>query len=314
MKSEFVVPEGIKKVRIDKLLTEQFEDYSRADFHRAFDAGLVIADGQLVPKNQKVSEGAVLSFSMPEVEKSVLGPIDLNLSVIYEDEHLVVIDKPVGLVTHAGAGSPEPTLVHGLLHHCKGALSGIGGVERPGIVHRLDRETSGLIVAAKTDKAHRGLAEKFKERDIIKEYVALVMGVPNLLSGTIKKSIERHPTHRHKMRVCGEEEGRFAHTDWQLIGKNEARAYSYLRCRIHTGRTHQIRVHLQSAGHSILGDTTYGFRKSNRLGESPARVLLHSERLAFQHPITDEELDLHAPIPADMKTLAAEAEPPPRIQ
>ena len=310
---EYTVPDGVKKTRIDKLLTDAFEDFSRADFHRAFEAGLVRAEGESIPKNRKVSAGVVITFSMPEVEACELGPIDLNIPVVFEDEHLIVVDKPAGLITHSGAGSPEPTLVHALLHLCRGELSGIGGIERPGIVHRLDRETSGLIVAAKTDKAHRGLTEKFKERDIVKEYLALVMGVPNLLSGSIQKPIERHPLHRHKMRVCGEGEGRFAQTDWRLLGRNEERGYSLLRCRIHTGRTHQIRVHLQSIGHAILGDTTYGFRKSNRLGESPERVLLHSEHLAFQHPITDEALDLRAPIPADMKDLVEHAAPPPRV-
>src|SRR5690606_17459640 len=167
-----------------------------------------------------------------------------------------------------------------------GQLSGIGGVERPGIVHRLDRETSGLILVAKTDEAHRGLAALFAERDLEKEYVALVAGVPELLSGSVKKPIGRHPTHRHKMAVVEEENrGRFAHTDWEIMERYET-FYSLLRLRIHTGRTHQIRVHLSWLRLPILGDTTYGFRADERLTVPPGRVMLHAYRLNLEHPVT----------------------------
>ena len=297
---QWEVPEGILKIRADKLLSEAYQNFSRADFHRAFDQSLVLKDGEAIQKKERLSAGDVVEFSMPELQASNLDPVDLDLDVVFEDQHLIVINKPAGLVTHHGAGVSEPTLVNGLIHHCKGELSGIGGVERPGIVHRLDRETSGLILAAKTDQAHRQMSEQFQSRDLVKEYLALVKGVPDLLSGSVKEPIERHPVQRHKMRVASAGEGRDAHTDWKLEKAFDA-GYSLLRCRIHTGRTHQIRVHLFSVKHPILGDSAYGFRKLANLPAQPERVMLHSERLSFEHPITRESLDLHASIPDDFK-------------
>ena len=294
--TEFVAPEGTKKIRADKLLADSCPDHSRSDFHRAFEASLVRLEGQVISKNRKISQGDVLVFEMPEIEECNMDPVDLNLSAVYEDEHMVVIDKPARLITHPGAGAPETTLAHGLLFHCKGQLSGIGGVERPGIVHRLDRDTSGLIVAAKTDVAHRKLAELFHSRSLVKEYLALAAGRPELISGSIRKPIERNPTQRHKMRVCQEGHGREAHTDWKLEELFQG-GYSLLRCRIHTGRTHQIRVHLRSLGYPILGDVVYGYRALPHLPAVPSRVMLHSAHLAFEHPITGESLDLNAPLP-----------------
>ncbi len=293
----YTVPEGTRKTRADKLLADAFPQHSRSDFHRAFEAALVRLGDEPIAKNRKLSEGDRIEFEMPEVARCEMGPIDMGLSAVFEDEHLVVVDKPSGLVTHPGAGPPEPTLAHGLLFHCQGQLSGIGGVERPGIVHRLDRETSGLIMAAKNDVAHRALSELFQSRSLLKEYLALATGHPELKSGTIRKPIERNPSQRHKMRVCQEGHGREAHTDWKVEGLYEG-GYSLIRCRIHTGRTHQIRVHLRSLGHSILGDTVYGYRALPRLPIAPDRVMLHAAHLAFTHPITGEDLDLEAPLPA----------------
>lgn len=298
----WIVPEGARKERADKLLTDAFPEHSRSDFHRWFEEGLVEADGAPIDKGQRVSEGMTLSFAVPAVRKLGMVPIDMDLEIIFEDEHLVAVNKPAGLVTHPGAGPEEATLAHGLLHHCRDQLSGIGGVERPGIVHRLDRDTSGLIIAAKSDVAHRALSELFQERDLVKEYLALVCGKPELLSGTIDKPIERNPIQRHKMRVGqeGRERAREARTDWKLEKAFPA-GYALLRCRIHTGRTHQIRVHMKSLGHIILGDRTYGYRDLPQLPQPPPRVMLHSARLAFTHPLTEEELDLEAPLPADFK-------------
>lgn len=295
-KKEYIVPEGTRKTRADKLLADAFSEHSRSDFERAFEAKLVRMDDQPIVKNRKLTDGDVVTFSMPEVEKCDMSPVDLKLVVVYEDEHMLVIDKPSGLVTHPGAGAPETTLAHGLLFHCKGQLSGIGGVERPGIVHRLDRDTSGLIMAAKTDVAHRALSELFQTRTLVKEYLALVAGHPELKSGSIRKAIERNPVHRHKMRICQEGYGREAHTDWRAEQLFEG-GYALVRCRIHTGRTHQIRVHMKSMKHSILGDIVYGFRAMPLLPATPDRVLLHSGRLAFTHPITEEALDLEAALP-----------------
>lgn len=297
------VPEGVYKTRIDKLLSEAFSEHSRSDFQRAFEADLVLIDGKPVGKKQKLSEGEVVVFSMPTVEKLDMTPVAMDLDVIYEDEYMIVVNKPAGLVVHPGAGPDEPTLAHGLLHHCEGQLSGIGGIERPGIVHRLDRETSGLIMAAKTDVAHRALSELFQSRSLVKEYLALACGVPELLSGTIDRPIERNPTQRHKMRAGFEGRGRAreARTDWRLVKSYEP-SFSLLRCRIHTGRTHQIRVHLKTLGHIILGDTTYGYRPLPLLDKQPERVMLHSCYLKFVHPLTEKEMELEAKPPADFQS------------
>lgn len=299
---EYIVPEDYRKERADRVLSEGFEEHSRSDFHRAFDEGLVTLNGEVIPKNKKVSEGDLLRFSMPVVVGCEMGPVEMDLDIVYEDECMVVINKRPGVIVHPGAGVQEPTLAHGLLHHCKGQLSGIGGVERPGIVHRLDKETSGIIIAAKTDVAHRALSEQFSQRLLRKEYLAIVAGIPELVSGTIIKNIERHPIHRYKMATCGDEKGRYSHTDWK-VEKLDERGYALVRCRIHTGRTHQIRVHMKYLGHSLLGDKTYGYREleMRNLHVSPPRVMLHSTFIGLTHPLTEEPLELNAPMPDDFR-------------
>ena len=280
-------------------MVAEFSTFSRADIHRAFEAGLVFVDEVVVSKkNARLCTGANVVFSMPEVQVAELNAVNIPLQVIYEDEHLVVIDKPSGMVVHPGAGTGEDTLVHALLHHCKGQLSGIGGVERPGIVHRLDRETSGVIIVAKDDKTHRGLAESFAERKVKKEYLAIVTKIPELLSGSIQKPITRNSQQRHKMAVANEGEGKPARTDWELIERFGA-FYALFRCEIHTGRTHQIRVHLSGENHPILGDAVYGFRPDLRMIRKPKRVMLHAEYLQITHPITGKLHDFRSPIPAD---------------
>lgn len=288
-----------KKERADKVLARSFPELSRAAIQRAFDAGLVRRNDVVLAKNAKVSDGDELEFTQPEVEPLALTPVSLPLEILFEDEHLVAINKQSGLVVHPGAGTRDATLVHALLAHCRGELSGIGGVERPGIVHRLDRETSGIIVVAKNDVAHRGLAEQFAERAIEKEYLALVAGVPELLSGVIREPIGRHPVHRHKMAVVPEK-GKPARTDWEVVEKFGT-VCTLVRCQIHTGRTHQIRVHMAFARHPLLGDATYGYRPDPRLPMEPPRIMLHAARLRFRHPVTDEELNLEAPLPPDLR-------------
>lgn len=299
---EYIVPEGCRKERADKVLSDGFEEHSRSDFHRAFDEKLVTLNGAVIPKNRRVSEGDLIRFSMPIVKSCEMGPVEMPLEIVYEDECMVVVNKRPGVIVHPGAGVDEPTLAHGLLHHCKGQLSGIGGVERPGIVHRLDKETSGLIIAAKTDVAHRALSEQFSQRLLRKEYLAIVSGVPELLSGSIVKNIERHPIHRYKMTTCSDEKGRHSHTDWK-VEKTDDRGFSLIRCRIHTGRTHQIRVHMKFLGHSLLGDKTYGYRELElpNLPHTPPRVMLHSVFLGLAHPLTEEPMELNAPMPEDFK-------------
>lgn len=287
--------------RADKYLARVLPDLSRAAIQRAFEAGLVLRGGVALAKNMKVAEGEELEFSEPEVATMNVVPVSIPLEILFEDEHLLAINKESGMVVHPGAGTRENTLVHALLAHCRGQLSGIGGVERPGIVHRLDRETSGLILVAKTDRAHRGLAELFAQRNLEKEYLALVAGAPELLSGSVQKPIGRHRVHRHKMAVVEDEaKGRNARTDWELV-ERYGKTCSLLRCRIHTGRTHQIRVHLASIRHPLLGDSIYGYRQDPRLETPPARTMLHAARLKFRHPVTEEELELNAPIPPDFR-------------
>jgi 23S rRNA pseudouridine1911/1915/1917 synthase len=304
MDRAYTVPPGSRRLRADKALAGAFPEYSRSAIQRAFAAGRVSRNGEPLGQDQSVAGGDRITFSLPEPRPSALIPLAIPLDVLYEDRHLLAVNKPPGMVVHPGAGTGGATLVHALLAHCAGTLSGIGGVERPGIVHRLDRETSGIVMVAKTDAAHRGLSEQFARRAVQKEYLALVEGVPELLSGSIRKRIGRHPRARRKMAAFGEQEasGRHAHTDWKVVERFGGKA-ALLRCTIHTGRTHQIRVHLKAIGHPVLGDALYGRAGGTGLPLKPARVMLHAERLAISHPITGKPLDLHAPVPEDMRAV-----------
>jgi len=296
----FVVPEGSKRTRADKVLAVAFPEHSRAALQRFFDAGLVRRNGQPVEKSDTVVAGDRLEYAEPVVTRSPLRPNPIPLEILFEDRHMLAINKAAGMVVHPGAGTESDTLVHALLAHCQGSLSGVGGVERPGIVHRLDRETSGIILVAKTDRAHRGLAEQFANRTVQKEYLAIVGGSPQMLRGSIRKAIGRHPAQRHKMTVSAEGKGREAWTDWEVIERFGAGA-ALVRCVIHTGRTHQIRVHLKSLGHGLLGDRIYGRQADLHLPLTVPRTMLHAEHLVVKHPVTGKILDLHAPLPADFK-------------
>ena len=299
--SSYTIPEGQRRERADKVLAAAFPEHSRAAFQRALEAGLVKADGKVIAQADDVRAGQVLEFAFPETKAAEIKAVDLPLEVIFEDKHLIVLNKAAGMVVHPGVGTGEDTMVHALLAHCAGELSGIGGVERPGIVHRLDKETTGLLVVAKNDAAHRALADQFASRSLQKEYVTLVSGVPKTHSGTIDRAISRHPTHRHRMTVG--EGGRPSKTDWTVLESFAGKA-AYLRCRIHTGRTHQIRVHLKSIGHPVLGDATYGWKQDPAL-PVPPRVMLHAEHLVFAHPVSAKVLDLKAPLPKDFKAVLA---------
>jgi 23S rRNA pseudouridine1911/1915/1917 synthase len=297
----YTVPEGVRRPRADKILAGAFPDHSRVAFHRAFYAGLVMRNDVPLARDATVLAGDVITFSFPATKPTDMTPADIALDVVFEDKHLLAVNKTSGMVVHPGAATGEDTLVHALLTHCKGTLSGVGGVERPGIVHRLDRETSGLILVAKTDKAHRGLAEQFSERSLHKEYLALVSGATALISGTIRKAIGRNKSQRHKMSVVETEDGgKDAHTDWEVVERFGNLA-TLIRCTIHTGRTHQIRVHMKSLGHVLMGDSVYGWKPDSRLKRQPERVMLHAAHLVVQHPITKKPLDLRAPLPADFE-------------
>lgn len=293
--NSYRVPPNVRRSRADKVLAGAFSQHSRAALQRAFEAGLVRCGGQVIAKSDAVKAGDTLEFTLPEITPAELKPVAIPLDVLYEDEHLLAINKAAGMVVHPGVGTGEDTLVHALLAHCAGGLSGVGGVERPGIVHRLDKETSGMLLVAKHDAAHRGLSEQFAGRHLRKEYLALVSGVPRLKSGVIERAISRHPVHRERMTVG--EGGRPARTDWEVVETFGDKA-ALVRCRIHSGRTHQIRVHLKSIGHPLLGDRTYGWKPDPKL-PMPPRIMLHAERIAFLHPVTARALDLHAPLPRD---------------
>ncbi len=300
--NSYTIPPDKRRERADKVLAQAFPEHSRVAFQRALEAGLVKLDGKVISQAVDVQSGQTLEFSFPEVKTAELKAVDIPLKVIFEDKHLIVLNKAAGMVVHPGVGTGEDTMVHALLAHCAGSLSGIGGVERPGIVHRLDKETTGLLVVAKNDAAHRALADQFASRTLKKEYVALVSGVPKEDSGTIDSAISRHPVHRHRMTTG--EGGRPSKTDW-VVEKKFGTLAALVRCRIHTGRTHQIRVHLKSLGHPLLGDPTYGW-KPNPAMAVPPRVMLHAEHLVFAHPVNGKTMDLTAPLPKDFKAMISD--------
>lgn len=297
---EFVVPEGVDDQRVDKVLTAAFPQHSRATFQRIFADDRIRRGNTILSKSDRVRAGEFISICFPEPRPSELTPVEMDLEVLFEDRAIVVINKRAGLTVHPGAGTRGDTLVHGLLAHCRGDLSGIGGVERPGIVHRLDRDTSGVLVVAKTDVAHRGLAEQFSERSLRKEYLALVRGVPTETDGRIDSAILRHPTQRHRMTVGVGGRARESLTEWHLE-RAFTGGFSLLRCRIHTGRTHQIRVHLSSIKYPVLGDSVYGFRPRPGDPMNFPRVLLHATILEFTHPVDGRRLTIEAPLPDDFR-------------
>lgn len=301
---EYTVPAGTKTVRADKIFAAQFDDISRARLQRAFEAGQVSFDGVTIDKRFKVNRPGVLRAALEEpIFEAAPAAVDLPLEVIYEDDSLVVVNKAPGMITHPGNGTGDNTLVHALLHHCGDQLSTIGAPDRPGIVHRLDKETSGLIIVAKNDTAHHKLAAAFSERQTYKRYTALVMGIPKVSRGTIKEPIGRHPVMRTRMAVV--HNGKPAHTDWQVearYGQTAAR----ISCVIHTGRTHQIRVHMSELKFPLLGDTTYGFKPGRFKDIRIPRVMLHSNELRIQHPERDELMTFLAPLPADFEAVMAQ--------
>jgi len=298
---ECEVPPGLAPVRADKFFASEFEDVSRARLQRAFESGGVSFDGEVIGKRFRLAKPGHLRAVLEEPEAGARpAPAAIPLKVVYEDASLIVVDKAPGMVTHPGSGTGDDTLVHALLHHCGGRLSTVGAPERPGIVHRLDRGTSGLIVVAKTDAAHHKLAAAFAARETFKRYTALALGVPRRESGTCREPIARHPVVRTRMAVAAK--GREAHTDWRVAEAFGGKA-SRLHCVIHTGRTHQIRVHLGAMGHPLLGDTSYGF-KANRLKGVPVpRVMLHSAELSLTHPESGERVTFEAPLPEDFEAV-----------
>ena len=298
---EYLVPSDIKSGRADKIFAAQFEDISRVRLQKAFDAGKVTFDGVSIDKRFKVNRPGLLRAVIEEQEfDAAPEPVDIPLDVVFEDESIIAINKAPRMITHPGSGTGNDTLVHALLHHCGDNLSTVGAPNRPGIVHRLDKETSGLIIVAKTDAAHHKLAESFSERKTYKRYTALVMGIPKVSKGTMKEPIGRHPIMRTRMAVVPN--GKSAHTDWQ-VEKRFGQKAAMISCVIHTGRTHQIRVHLSELKWPLLGDVTYGYKSSRLKGVDVPRVMLHSTELRIAHPETGEMLTFNAPLPGDFESV-----------
>jgi 23S rRNA pseudouridine1911/1915/1917 synthase len=299
----FTVEKSLPSARLDKFLCEKFPAASRGALQRLIEEGHVRVNGQTVKPTHHPHAGEQIEVRWPEARPAEARPEKIPLDILFEDKSLLVVNKPAGLVVHPAAGHEEHTLVNALLHHCKGSLSGIGGVARPGIVHRLDKETSGCLVVAKNDETHIALAEQFSNREVKKIYHALVCGEPARDSGEIRAAIARHPTHRKRMAVRDDSDGRAAHTSYRILER--LYAATLMEAQIHTGRTHQIRVHFQFIGHPLVGDDTYGAKQNARVKEltnyAAPRVMLHAKNLSFIHPRTKKPVNFEAPLPADFK-------------
>lgn len=308
-------------IRLDACLARHLAELSRNRLQALIRQGRVRVDGRnIVEPKYRVNSGEVLTLDMPEPDVAEPEPEAIPLAVVFEDDELIVIDKPAGLVVHPGPGNWSGTMVNALLHHCGDSLSGVGGVKRPGIVHRLDKDTSGLLVVAKTDRAHQGLAAQFADHGrtgpLEREYTALVWGAPMQLRGTVDADLARSAANRQKIAVT-KTGGRNAITHWQVRERfgpmGAAPLAALMTCRLETGRTHQIRVHMSHIGHPLLGDADYGahFRtKSARLPEDIRAVVdafprqaLHAGLLAFAHPATGEALRFESPLPEDLAEL-----------
>lgn len=299
---QFCVPDACDGERADKVLAAWVTHLSRTRLQKAFERGEVWVEGEPVAKKHKLSAGDLVDVILPEIHETTVSPVEMPLEVLFEDEAIIAVNKACGVVVHPGHGTGDDTLVHGLLHHTHGQLAPQAGELRPGVVHRLDKETTGVIIFAKTDEAYRVLVQQFSTRIPDKQYCALVQGTPSQTQGSIQTGIRRHPTHRTRMQA--HTSGRPSHTDW-IVEERFERA-TLLRCQLHTGRTHQIRVHLSSIGLPLLGDATYGYRPCKE--EPPAaqsRVYLHAHKLSLPHPVTGEPLHLEAPLPEDFKALMA---------
>jgi 23S rRNA pseudouridine1911/1915/1917 synthase len=292
--------------RLDRALADAVPTLSRERLKALIRTGAVEACGKpLRDPASKVRGDESFSVLVPEPEPAHNQPQDIPLEIIFEDEHLLVVDKPAGLVVHPAAGNLDGTLVNALLHHCGGSLSGIGGVARPGIVHRIDKDTSGLLVVAKTDVAHEGLARQFAAHSIDRRYLAIVSGVPKTSAGSVDAPLARSATNRKKIAIVETGRGKRAVTHWNRL--SVLRAAALVECRLETGRTHQIRVHMASIGHPLLGDPVYG-----RSGKSHGKLLkelgfhrqaLHAAELGFTHPVMKRRLSFSSAMPPDMQEL-----------
>ena len=296
-----------KGIRLDQFAATCAE-LTRSAAARLIEEGAVTVNGKAVAKNYKLNKGDVVEITLPEPEASEALPENIPLDIVFEDDDIIVVNKPIGMVVHPAAGNPTGTLVNALLYHCGTSLSGIGGVIRPGIVHRIDKDTSGLLVVAKNDEAHLALSAQLKGHHISRIYTAIAVGNFREESGTVDAPIGRHPVDRKKMAVIHNSElrSRDAVTHWSVLARGEADGnnFTLLRCQLETGRTHQIRVHMASVGHPLLGDTVYGganTRFESRHRSSIIGQCLHAGELHLTHPRTGEEMQFSAPMPQNMQ-------------
>ncbi len=280
--------------RIDAWLAEAVENLTRSAAARLLEEGLVTSGGRPLTKSYRLTGGETVALVLPEAEPVDLIPQDIPLDIVYEDSDVIVVNKPKGLVVHPAPGHPDGTLVNALLFHCGSSLSGVGGALRPGIVHRIDRDTSGLIIAAKNDLAHQGLAAQLQDHTLARTYQCIVIGNLRQDNGTVNAPIGRHPTDRKRMAVVSG--GRTAVTHWQVLDRFSG--YTHLRCQLETGRTHQIRVHMAHTGHPILGDTVYG---AKRAVPGLQGQCLHAVGLRFLHPRTGELVNLSCGLPYEFQ-------------
>ena len=292
MKQELFPEIADSGLRIDKYLSTVNEQLSRSYIQKLLKSGLVLVDGKPVKASYQVEEGEVISLDIPEAVEPEIEPEDMDLDILYEDMDVILINKPKGMVVHPAAGHYSHTLVNGLMYHCKDQLSGINGVMRPGIVHRIDMDTTGVIIACKNDMAHNSIAAQLKEHSITRRYQAIVHGVLKDDTGTIDAPIGRHPTDRKKMSI-NYNHGKNAVTHYKVLKR--FRQYTHVECRLETGRTHQIRVHMASIGHPLLGVVVYGPGKCPIAGLEGQT--LHAGILGFIHPRTGEYMEFTAPLP-----------------
>ncbi|SKA01824.1 RluA family pseudouridine synthase [Anaerorhabdus furcosa] len=295
----YLIDETEEGGRLDKILSEKSEDFSRARIQQLLDQGLILVNDEIKKNNYKVKRGDEITIDIPEVKELEAFPQDLNLDILYEDEDIIVVNKPKGMVVHPGAGNPDHTLVNGLLFHCKD-LSGINGVLRPGIVHRIDKDTTGCIVACKNDKAHEAISKQLSNKTCSRDYIAIVHGELPHEYGTIDAPIGRDSKDRQKMTVT-DKNGRDAVTHFKV--EERFKGFTLVSFKLETGRTHQIRVHMQYIGYPIVGDPKYAFRNTRTDTEGQ---VLHAEALTLVHPTTNETMTFKAPLPDYFKALIEE--------
>jgi len=291
-----------KGLRLDVFIAQRLENFTRSQVQLLNRSGAILVEGHPDKAGYRIRGGETIDVDLHALEPALLTPEQIPLQIYFEDQDLAVIEKPAGLVVHPGSGSNKETVVHGLLFHFQN-LSDIGGIGRPGIVHRLDKKTSGLLIVAKNNVAHARLSKDFAERRVEKTYWALVHGKPSSDRGTIELTVGRHPTIRTKM-AAGKPHGRSAHTEYRVVDR--FRGFSLLEVRIKTGRTHQIRVHLSAIGHPVVGDDVYGERQYDEFAKKFRelnRYFLHATALRFTHPGTGVVLEFHSPLPRELQDL-----------